>query len=177
MEKKLLLIATIWLIVVVLGCGLYFFREVSPVKEFIDWALGVWPILSVLVVIGIAFTTLVIKHNGRHVKSSDKRDLKQELILSIADFEMQAHRIYHSKSYNVLDYNKACDDLRKQIRIAGFKGDNPVVELYQLRSAIDYKLGNMDGDAGVTLFKHNWQFTSALHIAAISARQWVEKSK
>ncbi len=137
------------------------------------------------IIVGLVIAFIAWRNSdglGIQVKSYDIRDIKQsqyilnkqDLILAIAEFEMQADRIYHSKSYNVPDYDKACDDLRQQIRIAGFAGDNPVVELYQLRSAVDYKLGNMNGGAGMMLFKHNWQFAGALHNAATSARQWVE---
>ena len=62
-------IALIWIVVVVAILALYFFREVSPVKEFIAWALNMWVILAAIVTCGIATTTWIIKHDLGHSKT------------------------------------------------------------------------------------------------------------
>ncbi len=74
MGKKTL-VGLIWIGLVVVGCVLYLLREVTHVKEFIAWALTMWPILSFLVVIGIATSTWIIKHDfGRPVRTKPKDD-------------------------------------------------------------------------------------------------------
>ena len=63
MAKKILLLAITWIILVIIFFVLYQYREVSPAKEFIAWALNVWKILTVLVVSAMAISGLIIKHD------------------------------------------------------------------------------------------------------------------
>lgn len=63
MRKKALLIIIIWIVVAAVVLVLYFTREVSPVKDFVAWALSVWPILAAIGGAGAFLTTWVIKHD------------------------------------------------------------------------------------------------------------------
>lgn len=68
MGKKILFVALVWIVVAVTILVLYCLREVSPMKAFTDWALGIWPILAVLVTAAIALTGWIVKHDFKHTK-------------------------------------------------------------------------------------------------------------
>jgi hypothetical protein len=63
MVKKTIFVAVIliWLLAAIAIFALYLLREVSPVKEFISWALGVWPIIAVIGTIALGISALIIK--------------------------------------------------------------------------------------------------------------------
>lgn len=63
MRKKVSLIFLTWLVIAGIWLIIYFTGEVSPMKEFLAWALSVWPILAVLVTAGVTATALIIKHD------------------------------------------------------------------------------------------------------------------
>jgi hypothetical protein len=82
MRKKVLFVITIWVVVGVIVLLLYFMREVSPVKEFIAWALGVWSILAAIGGIGVILTVWVIKHD---FNEKGKEHLDEELMKGTAN--------------------------------------------------------------------------------------------
>jgi hypothetical protein len=74
MWKKILFVALTWFVVAVAVLVLYLLREVSPVKDFIAWALSIWPILALLVMAAAAASGWVIKHdfglgNKKYIRS------------------------------------------------------------------------------------------------------------
>lgn len=69
MQKKILFVALIWIIFAVAVFALYLLREVSPVKEFIAWALTVWPLLATLGGVALIISGWVIGHDFGHIKS------------------------------------------------------------------------------------------------------------
>ncbi len=63
MRKRALSVVLTWTVVAVTALVLYLLRESSPVKEFIAWALSVWPILATLCAIALAISGWIIKHD------------------------------------------------------------------------------------------------------------------
>ncbi len=79
MRKEVLFVALIWIVVAITILVLYILREVSPVKEFIDWAISVWPILAALGGIGILISGWVIRHDfSKEAKSISDGKVNQE---------------------------------------------------------------------------------------------------
>jgi hypothetical protein len=60
-RKKLSIVIPLWVVILAVIIALYLLKEVSPVKEFLSWAVTYWVILAALVGGGIALTTYIIK--------------------------------------------------------------------------------------------------------------------
>jgi uncharacterized protein YqfB (UPF0267 family) len=63
MRRKILFVAVIWIAIAGVIFILYLLREVSPVKEFIAWALHTWVIIAAIGGVGVGITAWVIKHD------------------------------------------------------------------------------------------------------------------
>jgi len=53
----------IWLVVAVVVFILYIYREITPVKEIITWAIGIWPLLAILGTAALAISGWILKHD------------------------------------------------------------------------------------------------------------------
>lgn len=71
MRKKILPLTLICLGVVLVVFALYCLREVSPVKEFITWAISIWPIIAVVGGFGVIASGWFIKHDSSHHKDKE----------------------------------------------------------------------------------------------------------
>ena len=56
-------VVLIWLVVVVVVFILYIYREITPVKEIITWAIGIWPLLAILGAVALAISGWILKHD------------------------------------------------------------------------------------------------------------------
>jgi len=63
MRKKVFFVVLIWLVVVVVVFILYIYREITPVKEIITWAIGIWPLLAILGAVALAISGWILKHD------------------------------------------------------------------------------------------------------------------
>jgi len=63
MGRKLLFIALVWLVLGTVVFVFYLLRETSPMKEFIAWALSVWPIMAVLITGAGVVTGWILGHD------------------------------------------------------------------------------------------------------------------
>lgn len=79
MGKKILFVTLIWFFVAVVVFVLYLLREVSPVKEFIAWALNMWLILAVIGTIAMTVSGWVIKHDFGLKKNQEHKEPQLEL--------------------------------------------------------------------------------------------------
>ncbi len=71
MRKKAILIILVWFVLGVAALLLYRLRGVPPLKEFIEWATGMWPILTTLGAGAVALTVFIIKHDFNPTKLKD----------------------------------------------------------------------------------------------------------
>lgn len=81
-KKKAILSTLIWILVACAVGAFYRLRGVSPVNDFVSWAIGVWPILAALGAAGVAATTWVIKQSP---DQEQHRLRVVELFLSLRD--------------------------------------------------------------------------------------------
>ena len=109
MRRKILLVIVIWIVVAASMLMLYLNREVSPVKDFITWALSVWPILTVVGGVGVFLTAWVIKHNFEpKEKENFGRELVKGIINPLADIKADLIKI------NTFERGKATQKAKQQ---------------------------------------------------------------
>jgi hypothetical protein len=70
MGKKVLYITFIWILVGGLLFVLYLQREVTPVKDLIDWAISVWPLITAICLGAIIVSGWIIKHDFGRSKAN-----------------------------------------------------------------------------------------------------------
>lgn len=108
MRKKVFYVIAIWGITAIIVLLWYSKREVAPVKDFITWALSVWPILTAIGGVGVALTAWVIKHdfNSKKTKEHDRElekkttsPLEESKYYKLTDILTDMHeRIWYLKS-------------------------------------------------------------------------------
>lgn len=85
MRSKALFVIAIWVAVALAVVVLYLQREASPMREFVAWALSMWPILSAIVAGAVFLSVWVLKHNfGPH-----KEARREQLIPTAPAFALE----------------------------------------------------------------------------------------
>ncbi len=91
----MLFIVLAWLVLGGVVLVLYLLRGISPVKEFVSWALSVWPILFALGGIALVISGWIIKHDFAtkpNMKELDRlRDIGVQLRNEV-QYQMRSHR-------------------------------------------------------------------------------------
>ena len=98
MDTKLFFIVPVWCLIALTVLMLYLLREVPSVKEFIAWAIGIWPILAAIGGLGIIISGWIIKHDfGKKVKgmnrSKDESKEKRQLKLDVGKLLLDGKEI------------------------------------------------------------------------------------
>lgn len=94
MRKKALSITFIWVIVAVVILALFLLREVTPVKEFIAWAVNTWVIVAAIGGLGVLATGWVIRHDfSPKRKVSPTKALVQETESPLEDIKANLVKI------------------------------------------------------------------------------------
>ena len=73
MRRKWPFIVLVWFVAVAVVLIFYRARATSPVKEFVDWALGVWPILAGIFTVAVALSGWIIKSNVGVLTASKRK--------------------------------------------------------------------------------------------------------
>ncbi len=79
--KKAIYIILTWILAAIVIAIFYWRRETTPVKEFVSWALSVWPILTVIGVVGASITGWIIKHKLKDEQEKSAIAVDDSLIL------------------------------------------------------------------------------------------------
>ncbi len=98
--RKKAFIFSIWVVVMVAVAFLYFRREVSPVNEFVAWAVSIWPILALICSLAETLSVWVIKHDFSSKSGiTEKSLIVYDLEEGITDikFKVTSHRLMCSR--------------------------------------------------------------------------------
>ncbi len=81
---------------------LYRVRDISPMKEFISWALTNWSIITIIGICALGATGLVIKHNFGKKLEIDIHKSKSKSISSYRDDKYSFEIEVQSKSVEIV---------------------------------------------------------------------------